>query len=572
MKSSSLQRWLTSKYATSWQLAVALLANYFLTGYFFGVTETSATGVTNHALDFLTGASAGLVVLVGALIRKKIAKFTFTGVQILFAVSSIISMGTGFFVRVLTEFRLDTFDVVISGLLQMFVIHNVLAMVVSSLMETRSQRRELEIQRSKLDATKTSFENQIEEINLRLANVVNTKLSLLLGSLKESLINGATTPPSALAHQISEALNEGVRPLSWEIEKSEVETNRNINVKVKRVGLIERLNFKIRFEQFVGLRLLTAIFLFFDVPVMYFYFSINAAIETVFVIAFTILVLWGLKTFTTKIRLRSWLAIFVYSVVVTAASSTFIVYRSVTGELTPDVAEIALVLSMLQIALLAAIFQSAIVRRLAYIGAQKDVNRELEQLVSQLRQRAWVAKKNLARLVHGQVQSELFAAYLQLSQANQPDAQLYQQAGARIERAMGALNQTGGQAQDFEATLEQIVATWGANFNVNTDISGQALAALRADQVATACAVEVILEAVNNAAKYGTSGQADLVVKLTEDSNLYIEVTNGADAGGASSAGYGSTVLDDVTHEWEFEITEGIAKLTAEVILSQPAG
>lgn len=572
MKSSSLQRWLTSKYATSWQLAVALLANYFLTGYFFGVTETSATGVTNHALDFVTGASAGLVVLVGGLIRKKITKFTFTHVQILFASSSLISMSTGLFVKVLTEFRIDTFDVVASGFVQMIVIHNVLAVVISSLMETRSQRRELEIQRSKLDATKTTFENQIEEINLRLANVVNTKLSVLLGNLKESLINGATTPPSVLANHISEALNEGVRPLSWEIEKSEVQTNQNLNVRVKRVGLIERMNFKIRFEQFVGLRLLTSIYLFFDVPVMYFYFSINAAIETVFVIAFTILVLWGLKTFTTKIRLRSWLAIFIYSVVVTAASSTFIVYRSVTGELTADVAEIALMLSMLQIALLAAIFQSAIVRRLAYIGAQKEVNRELEQLVSQLRQRAWVAKKNLARLVHGQVQSELFAAYLQLSQASQPDAQLYQQVGARIERAMGALNQTGGQAQDFEATLEQIVATWGANFKVNTDISGQALAALLADPVATACAVEVILEAVNNAAKYGTSGRADLAVKLTEDSNLYIEVTNGAVAGGATSAGYGSTVLDDVTHEWHFEIIEGIAKLTAEVILSQPAG
>lgn len=572
MKSNSLQRWLTSKYTTSWQLAIALLANYFLTGYFFGVTETSATGVTNHVLDFVIGASAGLVVLVGALIRKKFTKFSFTHVQILFAVSSIISLGTGLLVRVLTEFRLDTFDVVISGLLQMFMVHNVLAMVVSSLMETRSQRRELEIQRSKLDATKTSFENQIEEINLRLANVVNTKLSLLLGNLKESLIHGATTNPSVLANQISEALNEGVRPLSWEIEKSEVETNRNLNVRVKRVGLIERLNFKIRFEQFVGLRLLTAIFLFFDVPVMYFYFSINAAIETVFVIAFTILVLWGLKTFTTKIRLRSWLAIFIYSVAVTTASSTFIFYRSVTGELTADVAEIALVLSMLQIALLAAIFQSAIVRRLAYIGAQKEVNRELEQLVSQLRQRAWVAKKNLARLVHGQVQSELFAAYLQLSQANQPDAQLYQQVGTRIERAMGALNQTGGQAQDFESTLEQIVATWGANFKVNTDISGHALAALRADPVATACAVEVILEAINNAAKYGTNGQANLVVNLTKDSNLYIEVTNSAGISGSSTPGYGSTVLDDVTHEWTFEITDGLAKLTAEVILSQPAG
>ncbi len=572
MKSSSLQRWLNSKYATSWQLAIALLANYFLTGYFFGVTETSATGVTNHVLDFVTGTSAGLVVLVGALIRKKFTKFSFTHVQILFAVSSIISLGTGLLVRVLTEFRLDTFDVVISGLLQMFVIHNVLAMVVSSLMETRSQRRELEIQRSKLDATKTSFENQIEEINLRLANVVNTKLSLLLGNLKESLIHGATTNPSVLANQISEALNEGVRPLSWEIEKSDVEANRNLNVRVKRVGLIERLNFKIRFEQFVGLRLLTAIFLFFDVPVMYFYFSINAAIETVFVIAFTILVLWGLKTFTTKIRLRSWLAIFIYSVAVTIASSTFIVYRSVTGELTADVAEIALVLSMLQIALLAAIFQSAIVRRLAYIGAQKEVNRELEQLVSQLRQRAWVAKKNLARLVHGQVQSELFAAYLQLSQANQPDAQLYQQVGTRIERAMGALNQTGGQAQDFESTLEQIVATWGANFKVNTDISGHALAALRADPVATACAVEVILEAINNAAKYGTNGQANLVVNLTKDSNLYIEVTNSAGISGSSTPGYGSTVLEDVTHEWHFEITDGVAKLAAEVILSQPAG
>lgn len=569
---NSLERWLTSKYAISWRLAIALVANYFLTGFFFGVTETSPLGVTNHVIDFVTGAVASFIILVGSLLRKKNLLVSVPRVQVLFFVSSIFAMSAAVFTRAISGFSLDSFSVVLSGFLQMIVIHNVYSVVISSLMETRSERKQLAKQRSKLNSTKETFEQQIEEINSRLTNVVNKKLTTLLSGLDSKLKSLSLESPTQLAKLISETLEEGVRPLSWKIEKSNVLSENVAQTRIKRVSLIERLNFRITFEQFAGLRILTAVYLFFEIPVMFFYFDLNAAVQTFFAIAFTVLVLWALKTFTKRFRLRSWAAILIYTILVAGGGSTFILYRLFTGELTADGAEIALVLSMVQIALLSAIFQSALVRRLTYIADQRVVNAQLEQLVSQLRQSAWVAKKNLARLVHGQVQSELFAAYLQLSQATEASQELYEQVGTRIQKAKGALSNNDRAQQSFETTMEQIVATWGSSFKVNTDISGKALAALHRDPVATACSLEVILEAVNNAAKYGTSGQANLTVDLRPASHIYIEVTNTADSSETSEAGYGSTVLDDVTHEWNFEITDGIAKLTAEVVLNQPAG
>lgn len=569
---NSLQRWLTSKYAISWRLATALLANYFLTGFFFGVTETSPLGVTNHVIDLVTGAVSSFIVLVGSWLHKNDLLGSLLRVQLLFFISSILAISVTVFARAISGFSLEPVSVAFSGFLQMIVIHNIFAVVISSLMETRSERRQLARQRSKLDSTKETFEQQIEEINSRLTNVVNKKLSSLLSGLDSKLKRLTLESPKQLAKLISETLEEGVRPLSWKIEKSHVQSENFTQTKIKRVSLIERLNFRITFEQFAGLRILTAVFLFFEIPVMYFYFGLNAAIQSSFTIAFTVVVLWVLKTFTKRFRLRSWVAILIYAILVAVGSSTFILYRSVSDEITSDTAEIALVLSMVQIALLSAIFQSALVRRLAYIADQRAVNAQLEQLVSQLRQSAWVAKKNLARLVHGHVQSELLAAYLQLSQATEASQELYVQVGTRIQKAKGALSNNDRTQQSFETTLEQIVATWGSSFKVNTDISGKALAALHRDPVATACSLEVILEAVNNAAKYGTSGQANLTVDLRPASHIYIEVTNTADSSETSEAGYGSTVLDDVTHEWNFEITDGIAKLTAEVVLNQPAG
>jgi hypothetical protein len=174
--------------------------------------------------------------------------------------------------------------------------------------------------------------------------------------------------------------------------------------------------------------------------------------------------------------------------------------------------------------------------------------------------------------VHGQVQSDLLAAYLQLTQATTLDTALVEEVGQRIQKAKAALTQPDNSSPDFLRTLEQITVTWGSSFKVNTDIAAEALATLRQDPVASSCALEVVMEGINNAAKYGTTGQATLVIGLTPDSNLYIEVTNETDVSVAENAGYGSEIMDEVTHEWDFRVTKGIAKLTAEIILNSAKG
>lgn len=571
MTNNSFRRWLSGRYAVSWQLALSLIANYFLTGFFFGETETSRSGITNHEIDLITGAAAGAIVFIASLLRVNIKINLFWFAQIVFLLSTVFALSLTIAVRSQGGFVIDAPDLVFSGFLQMFAVHNVMAIIISSLMETRSERMGLSIQRSKLAETKLSFENQIAEIQLRLTDIVEQKLSPLLNSLSDSIQIQTSASADVLAHQISEVLSEGVRPLSWEIERSEIENNRDSNLIIKRVGLLERLNFKISFEQFVAIKFLCAIYIFFEIPVMYFYFDAITAVQTSFVIVFTALMLWGLKSLTKRTYLRSWIAVGLFTMLVAATSFTFIGYRQLTHQLVAGVPEFALVLSMFQIAFLSAIFQASIVRRLAYIGAQREVNLELERLVSQVRQKAWVAKKSLARLVHGQVQSELFAAYLQLSRSEQADAAIYEQVGARIEKAKQALLEPEAKTQNFEVSVAQIVATWGSTFLVNPDISEEALQALNGDSVASACALEVILEGVNNAAKYGSGGRADLAIYLTKDSNLHIDVTNDADAFDTSPAGYGSTVLDEVTHEWVFEINDGVARLTALIMLSNPA-
>jgi len=454
----------------------------------------------------------------------------------------------------------------------MFGIQVLFTVIFSSLLETRYERIFLQRQLAKLNYSRSNFEEQILEINLRLRKVVNEKLKILLDDLQNVLGSNKNISASELAEAISETLNEGVRPLSWDIENESTQFEVRQNTTIKRVGLLERISYPICIKQVIYIRALMALYLFFEVPVMYFYFDAVAAIETIGVIAFTGLILWGVKEFFGDRITPSWLAIFINSSTVALAGSSFILVRAIAGELSTDLAEIALVISMTQIAIFGGIFQSALVRRYAYIQSQRKVNRDLESLVSQLRQSAWVAKRKLARLVHGQVQSDLLAAYLQLRQAPTLDTSIVEQVSQRIQKAKAALSQTDDSSPDFQHTLEQITATWGSSFKVNTDIAPDALVALQQDKVATSCALEVVMEGINNAAKYGTSSQATLVIGLNQDSNLYIEVTNQADVSETANAGFGSAILDEVTHEWHFGVANGVAKLSAEVILTLAKG
>jgi signal transduction histidine kinase len=566
---NSLGRWLTSKYAIGWQLAAALLLNYPVTGLFFGETVTSAAGVTNHIVDLVTGIVCALAILLFSLITKIVKRSAIWLTTTYYVISSLVTMTLSTIFRIQSGFTAEAFDVLVSGTLQMIAIHFLYSIAISSLMETRSERKYLEKQRSRLEATRKNFENLISEITERLSVGVNQKLNSLLSKLQTNLNQVSQEQPKVLAELIADTLNEGVRPLSWEIENQSGADEVQVGFKTKRIGLIERLKFSTQLQRVISVRTLILLFVFFDLPVMYFYFGINAAIQTSFAIALTALLLWQLKNMAGERKLPSWLAILILAVTVAVASSMFLVYRSLTGELTADVSEIALVISMVQIATFAAIFQSALVRRYSYIEDQKAVNAQLESLVSQLRQSAWVSKKKLARLVHGQVQSELFAAYLELSQASTADSALYKEVLSRIELAKGALSQEPSDSANFEQALGQIVGTWGSSFSINTDISAPALAALKTDPVAATCALEVIREAVNNAAKYGTAGSALVSVSLRSDSRLYIEVVNPANDADSSTPGYGRNVLDEITHEWTLEITDGQAKLTAEVILNQ---
>lgn len=569
---NSIRLWLTSKYATSWQLALAVFLNYPVTGLFFGETVVAPSGVTNHILNLITGIICGLIIFTSSLFRKFIKAQSFSFVQIVFVISSALSILISTLIHDAVGFEKNEFPIIFSGLLQMYAIHNLYAIVVSSLMETRTERKKLEFQKARLEGLQGDFRNQIQEISSRISNVVNEKLVMILNELKFEINENLRAEPRTLAGLVSETLNEGVRPLSWNIENDHSLTISKFEITKKRIGLVERLRFPIPIKRVFSIPLLFVVYIFFDLPVMYFYFGFSASIQTIFTIGFTGLVLFLLSNFAGDRKFPSWFAITLVATSVGISSSGFLLYRQISGEITRGAAEMALVLSMVQISIIMAIFQASIVRRVAFIEDQRLVNIQLEELVSQLRQSAWVAKKKLARLVHGQVQSELFAAYLQLSQATKPDPVLYKEVSDRIEKAKGALTQTEQAGHDFESVLEQITATWGSGFKVHTDIASPALAALRKDSVASACAIEVIREGINNAAKYGTSGSASLAIDIRDNSRLYIEVLNEAESSDEIIAGYGSEILDDVTHEWNLEITDGVAKLTAEVMLNQPAG
>lgn len=175
--------------------------------------------------------------------------------------------------------------------------------------------------------------------------------------------------------------------------------------------------------------------------------------------------------------------------------------------------------------------------------------------------------KQLSRLVHGQVQSQLFSAYLLLSKAESNSPDVFVKAAEQIENASKALASPVEDSTSFAQSLESMVSTWSGALEVSVDVSNAAAQSLDADGIAAACATEVIREGLNNAAKYGSDARATVSVTISETKTLHIEVTNRTNSAEAQKSGYGSVILDEVTHEWHLAIEKGLATLYAEIIL-----
>ncbi|MEY4494935.1 MAG: hypothetical protein RL570_1050 [Actinomycetota bacterium] len=228
--------------------------------------------------------------------------------------------------------------------------------------------------------------------------------------------------------------------------------------------------------------------------------------------------------------------------------------RLLSEGLSAEFYEIGVVISFAQIYLAVTWFKTTIELRAFSIGRVQELNEQLKVLVSTLRQSTWLQKQKLARMVHGPVQSSLFAVYLELNQADSLTDTTRGQLAEKVGAASQALDLPNESVKlPFSKALAQLTEGWGDTLEFKVWLDPEVARRIDSSEVGKACAIETLREAINNAAKYGT-GNVEISIDSVADKLVSIQVRNGIAVKSLSAApGYGSSVLDQVTHQWELK-------------------
>ena len=573
MLRASLYRWIGSRFATSWQLMLLIIANYVLNGRLFGGVDLVAGGPPSYVFDLYNALSVITVLLVFRFIKfkssfaKSITAFTLGS-----AISNFLpAIALPFLYSAINE-NSENYKsfllIATTGFFQMILVQILLTILLASFFESRSARKNIAIERTKLNYLKENYQAQLAEITGRIEVDVRSKLYELLSTLLSKLENQIN--PKQLAALVSETLNEGVRPLSWDIESSPEADIDLSKVRPIRFSLRERFAFKVEISKATSVASATFLLAIYDLPLILFVFGIEALPLGILAIAISSA---GMILFTRlfdECKIYSWLAVILMGLVAGLLGSSFLFLRLLSGGLSSEFYEVGVVISFSQIYLAVSWFRSTLELRAFSIARVRELNEQLRVLVSTLRQSTWLQKQKLARIVHGPVQSTLFAVYLELNQADS----LTETTRTKLAEKVRSANQSLDFADEslklpLAKALDQLTDGWGDNLEFKVWLDAEVSRRVDSSEVGKACAIETLREAINNAAKYGT-GNVEIAIDSVADELISIQVRNGIAAKSLSAApGYGSSVLDQVTHQWSLNTENDQAVFTALVALTK---
>ena len=206
---------------------------------------------------------------------------------------------------------------------------------------------------------------------------------------------------------------------------------------------------------------------------------------------------------------------------------------------------------------------------------RSDAEREMTQVVSdlailnsQLRQEVWLNRRRIASILHGSVQAALYASAIRLAKIGKPTEAEINSVQVDIATAISKLETTDG-AETFVEVLNQIREVWEGAVEVQLpQITPDIAAQMEGNPVASACAAEVVREAVSNAVKHGKAEHIVISVEMSGPNLLGITVSNdGHPLPAEVEAGYGSTILDEVAFSWQLENRGGFTVLGAAIAI-----
>lgn len=198
----------------------------------------------------------------------------------------------------------------------------------------------------------------------------------------------------------------------------------------------------------------------------------------------------------------------------------------------------------------------------------RDVNEELDIMVSRLRAQLWVNRQRMSWVLHGPIQSALIAAAYEL-QHREVTAQDRERLRNRIATAAAHLESTEHRDHGLDRAIDELSALWEFTCPLDVTASAATRARLQRDPTASSAVIEILREGMSNAVRHGSATRVSVDLALTDTGLLAIRIAdNGVGLAAAAPTGLGSTLMDQVCHRWERTDTGHGVVVAAQITLA----
>jgi signal transduction histidine kinase len=457
-------------------------------------------------------------------------------------------------------FRLIGGPLFVYGAISMLAIFN------ASRIRHEKTLAELEIEKAELDELRGGIRERIRLQRADLLKRVQNVLSPVVDEVKSQL----QSSPGELSHRLRDVVETVVRPLSHDIGKGS-KVDDEVGVIANRAAFA---NAKSRFPSRLsaGAMIVPELTGFATASIAIAANAINFPEQALLGSLISLVSVYVGYKFFQKVLQPVWVH-FVFALLISMISAVAVAVF--TGFML-SLVNLELPLPLLLQFILSQIVLTLITFYMQFVRTQRrDAEVEMTRVVSdlailnsQLRQEVWLNRRRIASILHGSVQAALYASAIKLAKSQQPTQTEIEDVQRDITAAINKL-ESGEGTENFVDVLRQIKEVWEGAVEVELpEMTPQILNQLESNQVASACASEVVREAVSNAVKHGKAEHVVIALEQTNPHLLGITVTNdGQPLPAEIEAGYGSTILDEVAFAWQLENRGGFTVLGAAIAI-----
>lgn len=544
----------SSEIARTLWVPVAFSLVIFSTGYLF--PDTYYYGISVHFLDALVFPSSMAVFLLSKLFKRVRNGTVFN--LLIWAVSGTISAIVPSVVLILASghYVPEFSDAVPIGVVAYSLLTGISGVVLASWRISRTRMKTLKNNKNLLNSIRSELEVQLATIREDIRSNVDHELEKALTAVKKA------TDAKDLSDKLFAAIDEVIRPLSHKLAGlglSALPPKSNSPL----IGQIESRG-RVSLARLVAPEVFVVFFAVLILPATYVTQGLSGFAIVAALALFEVAVLVAIQRRAQKFLVRRLTGLVVLGLLsaVIGFSYVFMVNEDYDASIS---------IGFVLVTLTASGIMALVSKRLDDISNLALVNQELQAVVSVLRQEAWITKTQLAKAIHGSVQARFLAVALRIAGVPKLTDEVLAEAKRDIEASIKDVSVSmQGPTGSFAEQFHTIVEAWDGVVKLTLTTEPESVDLLNRYPVARACVLEVVGEAVANAAKHSKAPAINIELQENAFSQIVVSVWSaGKLSTQTTRKGYGSQLLDEVTSSWTLTNLKGRVYLRAVIQLAK---